>query len=833
MELPSPTDLSPALLALLNEHFNSRNDLSRVPALVSKLKGDCVDLDRQLVGLRKQLASTTAAWISRSNDVDCLLRRISRRLKSFDLCLSSPGKKGEISLRRTQRIVQEELRVLAKEVVQIETIRAYAETTLHLEALVGDLEDDAVFSVVGQISRNNFAMSLSGALLPAVRPDFQWKQERLLLAIKAVKGIEEVLVNLGKSRPNWCHLAKAVDCRVDKTLANLRPQALADHRAILTSLGWPPPLSCSDKEDRLKIQNPLLLMHGDKKERYSESFLALSALQHLQARRESRQRNLLGHKNGTQLSDSAEPFNNRGLDFSLWTIDELVSPIASRLEHHFSRWSDQPRFVFALVYKVTRDFIGLDEVLQPLIDKARLVGYSAKEAWVSAMVKMLSSYLRKKIFSVLAETYNDQNNDSEIISSWLHLVDLIISFDKQMQALASSGMPAFVGKSSGFSSSSKGCSVLSIFCDHPEWVDVWAAIELSDAMEKLRKELVNDNVWIVVSRKEDEFIYDYEADAFLLSTRENHKAPLIVESVVQIAWTMIERCRMLPSVLLRVKFIRSSVSVFLGQFFNLLLCCCQELQALVSYGDEDTLVRIAALINAARYFVYILQEWSEDIDFLEMRIAEDCTIGQIKDVLDGQAYFFAEEMNMLINLDTDWVEEILAHLLRQFNTHCWDYIRNRTQWVQEEESCFDAVVSAGFVEALDMLRGGLQLLRKSLNSKDFYDLWRSVASGLDHYLFSGILLNCIKFSDNGIKQFQTDMRALFIVFRPFCSRPEAFFPCINNSMKLQAMGLEDAKHVMGLLSKGEKRRECLQMHGVFHVSPAQAEKILRNGKFEC
>ncbi|XP_058107541.1 RINT1-like protein MAG2L isoform X2 [Magnolia sinica] len=664
-------------------------------------------------------------------------------------------------------------------------------------------------------------------------PDFQLKQEKLLLAIKVMKEIEEVLVNVVKSMPKWSHLLKAVDSRVDKSLSILRPQALADHRSLLASLRWPPPLSTSslDKAESLEVPNPLLLMHGDKKERYTQSFLTLCALQHFQAQRELRQQDLFRCKNGH--SDSAEPYNNLGLDCSLWTIDELVSPIASRTEHHFSRWSDQPKFMFALVYKITRDFIGVDDVLQPLIDKARLVGYSAREAWVSAMVKILSGYLSKRIFSVLAERYHNRNRNSETVSSWLHLVDLIISFDKQMQVLASSGTRLFVGESTGFGGFSRGLSVLSIFCDRPEWLDIWAAIELKDAEEKLKTELADDKAWTVIIKKEAEFVHDTETESFLLSTREDYKAPLIVESVVRIAWTMIERCRMLPSILMRVCFIRSSVSRFLWWFFRLLLHSCQELESSTAYVDDDALLRIASSINAARYCESVLREWSEGIDFLEMRIAEGRALRGIEDDPDWQT-FFVGEINTLMKLETEWVEEILAYILRQFNILCWDYIQNGNQWEQEEEqeeSGFDAAVSVELVEALDALRDRLRVLKMGLNSKDFLDLWRSVAGGLDHFMFSSVLLSGAEFSGRGIRRFRADVRALFLVFQPFCARPEAFFPCISNSMKLLEMGWGDVKQLMGVLSKGERRIECLQMHGVFHVSPAQVEKILRNRKF--
>ncbi|KAF8403540.1 hypothetical protein HHK36_011644 [Tetracentron sinense] len=198
-------------------------------------------------------------------------------------------------------------------------------------------------------------------------------------------GLDDVKLNFpnkGSSRPSALGISLFAYREITTTeLYDFRPQALADHRALLASLGWQPALLTSETEigKNLDLPNPLV-------------------------QREARQLDLLGHK--------------REHNLGLWPIDELVSPIAARVEHHFSKWADQPKFMFALVYKITRDFVvGVDDVLQPLIDKARVVDCSAKEAWVSAMVKMLSGYLAKRILSALAERYTEKNAKLEVIAS--------------------------------------------------------------------------------------------------------------------------------------------------------------------------------------------------------------------------------------------------------------------------------------------------------------------------------------------------------------------------------------------------------------------------------
>ncbi|KAF9624770.1 hypothetical protein IFM89_013851 [Coptis chinensis] len=373
----------------------------------------------------------------------------------------------KVGLRKCKRSLGEELSILAKDLRRIGMVRSYVETTLSLEVLVGDLED-AVLCVTNQKALNG--------------TDYRWKNEKMILACRAMNDIEDVLTSVLKNTSKWCMLLKSVDGRVDKPLAVLRLQALADHRIILNSIGWPPPLLTSELEGEngSELPNPLVLMQGGTKERYSQSFLALCSLQHLHNREKRKNFDVLGHK--------------RDHRYGLWTIDELVSPIALRTEHHFSKWHDQPKFIFALGYKVTRDLVvGIDDILQPLIDKAR------------------------------------------------------------MHKLADLGTAHVAGESIGFS---REISLLSIFCDQPDWLRIWAKIELKDALKKLSSELENPKAWMISNKVKS--YTELEPESFILTSGEDHNAPPIAEAVVKITQVMIERCQTLPSFLLRIQFIRSS-----------------------------------------------------------------------------------------------------------------------------------------------------------------------------------------------------------------------------------------------------------------------------------
>ncbi|WCJ20576.1 RINT-1 / TIP-1 family [Euphorbia peplus] len=805
--LPRISELSPAHADFIDRHFTTHADLLTTgPLILSDLSSSFADSEAELIDLQRNLTKRMVSWISCSFRAKSSLANLNHALENLSLRSSIQGIP-------SRRILHEDLPQLQKCIQRIVNIRKYMDTALQLEALVGDLEDAAYTSGYHN-SRNMFSANRS---IPVITTDFGAKQERLIRAIKVMNSIEDVLVDVNKIHPQWSHLLESVDVRVDKALAIVRPQILADHRALLASLGWPPKLSAAEANtsDITSIPNPLVLMEGDKRKFYSQSFLGLCSLQHLQRRREDRH----------------SIFQQRERIMTLWAIDELVSPIASRMEHHFSKWVEQPEFMFALVYKITRDFIvGVDDVLQPLIDKARLVSLSAREAWVSAMIQMLSVFLSKNVVSVLAKQYKERHVKPEVVSSWLHLIDHATAFDKRMQLLVSSEIHYFVEEVENDEGLSRVLSVLSIFCDRPDWLKIWAKIELKDAWKKLKVELKDERAWVIDEKSRVLFDIGTNPGQFLLASREDYKAPLVAEHVVKITWEMIERCQTLPAVLPRIQFIRASAGKFIWHFLSVLVLRDKNTKLILD-DPYDSLIKICGSINAARYVESKLQQWSDDVKFLEMTIAESNSHVNGND----NNSFFGEEVKSLSELETNLVMKILAAVLHHFEAVSSGYLDNRNCFehydsIRVTGGGTDIAVSTNIVEALDGIRSQLSILKLNLNPKDLFDLWRSVADGLDRYVSSSISNNRICFSNEGIIQFEADMRALLLVFQAFCARPEAFFPCIKETLKLLKMSEKDIQFLTAH-GRSAQRAKCLKSCGIVNLSLVQVDNILRNRMF--
>lgn len=746
--LPPPSNLSPSVLSFLDHQLYDKETLAQAPTLVIDLQSQCHELNQTLIQLNRSLKQSLLSQSSFSDRLHGLLGDVNGKLVGLESLTRSQSSTQGVGI--ADGVLGKELSSLAKEVARMETVRMYAETTMKLDSMVGDIED----AVSSAINKNLRKYS------PA-----QSSEDARLLAIKTLKLTEDILVSVSKTRPQWTHLVSAVDHRVDRALAILRPQAIADHRSLLSSLGWPPPLSivtvAGDATKSTESQNPLFTMQGNLKQQYCENFLALCSLQELQRRRKSRQ--LEGYSKELSLQQP------------LWAIEELVNPVSLAAQDHFSKWIDKPEFIFILTYKITRDYVdSMDEVLQPLVDEARLVGYSCREEWISSMVSSLSTYLAKEIFPNYISQL-DEDSDSGIQSqsriSWLHLVDLMISFDKRIKSLVEqSGLLLSFDENGNL----QRLSSLAVFCDRPDWLDLWAEMELSDALVKLQTEVDNERNWS-----------DKIPAAALPSSSEHSKSPAISTVFIKQLSSLVYRCRSLPSISLRSRFFKLAGSPIIAKFLSCVLIRCQEAEGLTALTDDDALVKVADSINAARYFESILKEWCEDMFFLEMGSASD-------ELLESQSTGIMDpEIGKFEEFRREWVEKISTVILRGFDAQSRDYIKNKKQW---KEKCEDGwTVSRLLIGALDYLQVKMLTLEKNLNGIDFVSLWRTLAAGIDRFLFNGVLMSNVQFNDVGVKRFGDDMEVLFGIFRSWCLRPEGFFPKISESMRLLKMKEEQLK----------------------------------------
>ncbi|GMH20629.1 hypothetical protein Nepgr_022470 [Nepenthes gracilis] len=140
------------------------------------------------------------------------------------------------------------------------------------------------------------------------------------------------------------------------------------------------------------------------------------------------------------------------------------------------------------------------------------------------------------------------------------------------------------GESETFTGLSPTISVLSFFCDKPDWLYIWQKMELEDALKKLKAKLKHNPAGI---------------------TAEKHEAALMI---------------------------------------------------------------VCAFINVAKFCKIKLQAWSNDVLLLGLGIDENGMNNDINGHMMETSGFFDEEIKSLSELETSWLMEMIAHILRQFET---------------------------------------------------------------------------------------------------------------------------------------------------------------------
>jgi hypothetical protein len=150
-------------------------------------------------------------------------------------------------------------------------------------------------------------------------------------------------------------------------------------------------------------------------------------------------------------------------------------------------------------------------------------------------------------------------------------------------------------------------------------------------------------------------------------------------------------------------------------------------------------------------------------------------------------------------------------------------------------------VSTILIDAFAVLQSQLRVLRAALDSANYFELWRSLATELDHLLVDSVVLSGAKFSEHGAWQFVVEIQALFLIFKPFSVRPSRFFKTLHDAVRLLTLPSQAAISVLHLVAPPPgKFRDCVELpvernveftdslkdHGVRKLSPAMAQRIL-------
>lgn len=232
-----PAHLSPAAIDRLAAQFRTSTDLDRAGDLLPAVHRDYTEALQKPRELRTLVLERIAHG---ATDASRIVEWLGQLID-----------KAEFSKRTGAEAVQE-LAAVVEDLVRVELCRGYVERVLHVEMLVGDLED-AVAGIAMGFAERRFKI---GGSSEGVRDS----GEDLSEALSRFQSVAETASSISRFEPQAGQLVRAVELRLDRAASTIRSATVAEFSSFLQSMGWPPPLTLGDREFRDDSQrsNPLL-----------------------------------------------------------------------------------------------------------------------------------------------------------------------------------------------------------------------------------------------------------------------------------------------------------------------------------------------------------------------------------------------------------------------------------------------------------------------------------------------------------------------------------------------------------------------------------------------
>ncbi|GBG61340.1 hypothetical protein CBR_g20374 [Chara braunii] len=508
--------------------------------------------------------------------------------------------------------------------------------------------------------------------------------------------------------------------------------------------------------------NPLLLASNALKEKFKRCFVALTQLQLLQHERERRARMRWGIGDGKgddasgaarltspKVTDGIQKYDAAGINMMtgeekigvngyfwhsswrastyLWAMDALVEPIAERAKYHFTKWVDKPELVFALICKVVGEHTdALETEIQPLLDAPDVHGITkmirvtlgAREEWVKSVVEqMAAEHLRSQVLPKLAVKVREEGPCGTGAALWLHMVDEALMFDMTMGEVAAGRSLKAGGRGAARGAAAKakqrqgmeawkmlegqfaGC--LKVFEERPDWLAVWAMVELEDLQKKIDMAVKADGAWEInlldkmgASRRRGSgdghgMALGHRGGDVDLSLASEYQPPQCVDGILMLLRVATDRCKGLPAGRGRLAFVRAVTAAGVREFAEVMRRQCEEVEACTSLSGEQNLASVGVRLNAARYVENALQEWGDEMFFLELRLWDaftgnrrrhDGAKARGKEIDNIQGTVFDGEIDYLGQFRSEWTAKIISAVIRGFRTRCADYVRAKRRW---------------------------------------------------------------------------------------------------------------------------------------------------------
>nr|CAB3265588.1 RAD50-interacting protein 1-like [Phallusia mammillata] len=518
-----------------------------------------------------------------------------------------------------------------------------------------------------------------------------------------------------------------------------------------------------------------------------------------------------------------DPLTEDEPDFIPLPFQLLLRPLVKRFGYHFTGKKEtnsihKPEWYLSQVLKWIGNHVGfLENTIQPILDDHNFEHVDALLMFTQGLLKLVNDKLSLDMMEVI-----------EMDELFIHTVDEVLLFHRELK-LAYTIPDTML----------KRYSPMNILTQ-PQCLIKWLNIEKTAAVERLDTLLSAEDAWH--SKYEDS------------DDSDEMKTPSCAESFVSLLLTITDRYKSLSNNVAQLKFL--DLQLLLLDDFRIRLT-----QMLRSIGRNQFDEARFAILNAAYYITLVLQEWADNVFFLQLKYHKD----QLETPLGEFAFsrlqneenmqvqetsperdqstdetVFESTINLFERICSEGVKDFVQVVATEFGlkSHAYSYDDWPTMPPAVEQEAM--LVSRTACPMLELIQDRLFLFEESLCQTLFHRVWHEIAEYIDDHLFKEVVMKN-RFNEGGAYQLQFDMnRNLFPLFRTYSTKPENYFKRMKESCLLLNLQRGSALLLMELLSEETDKElasknadnvsdpvRALSDMGIYLIRPKDAARVLK------
>lgn len=482
-------------------------------------------------------------------------------------------------------------------------------------------------------------------------------------------------------------------------------------------------------------------------------------------------------------------------------VTELfTAPLVKRFHFHFygerhTNNPEKPEWYFTQVVNWIRDHISfLSDYIQPIINENLSVPFNIDEEFSKILVNLVQDKLQDTISVVCSK---------DIMLA--HLIDETIVFENELHSIIQlSDTPDVV--------------VHILLKD--DVLNLWLHLEEKFTNDSMNARLEHEEAWI------PKF-----SELTLTDKNLMYYVPRSVEEFISFLSLMNNRHKNLNNINAQKKFF----DILLTSLHHFVTKMKDIASVEMKYPESQN---YCSILNGAYYLFHVLEEWTEDMYFMELFASAEFPVQPNNRDTDNDVNLEKSVFeDIQISLDRfiiSLVESIVDNLrvglkskLNLYKSETWQALPPLKDYVVP-------TLSSGACDIMLFIKEHLHLLEEKLCPDIFNRVWKQATYMIDNLIFKEVVYES-HFNEGGASQLQFDLKEnLFILFGQYTPRADSYFKLLKDACVILNLPTGTAYLLKEVLDQKKKLdydnlvKTALNDVGVKYFTEAQANRLINS-----